>query len=118
MRKRHRMPGGRDFLMLLRRGKKLESRFFSIIVRRNAIGYGRLAVMASMAVARRAVQRNRLRRRVSEWIRTHTDFGREPYDMLIILKKEVRAASRRELYEELSKQCMRTSPLFPHPSRQ
>ena len=104
MKKRYRVREERDFLALVKRGKKKESRFFKVFMRRNQCGYGRFAFVVSRNVDGRAVRRNTLRRRAREWIRTHTNLIKESYDVMTVFKKGASQAPRKELYEEFSKQ--------------
>ena len=95
-----------DFQTLFSRGARVESASFRVIWRKNSLAHSRFAFVASRAVSKHAVVRNRLRRRAREWYRKHLDVIRVPVDLAIIFKKNAKAATRKKFYEELE----RTSP--------
>ena len=97
MKKRHRVREQRDFLALLRKGRKKESRFFTLFIRPNRYGYGRFAFVVSKHVAHKAIVRNQLRRRAREWVRTRTHLPRESYDMMMLFKKGASEAPKKNL---------------------
>lgn len=73
-----------------------------VTVLANRLSHARLALVAPRAIEKRAVFRNRLRRRTSEWIRRNAVLGLS-LDIAIFFKREAAVAPRRKLYEELRK---------------
>jgi len=62
---------------------------------------GRAVVIIPKKVSKRAVVRNRLRRRVAEWVRVNFKLQTKPIDIVFSLKPGVEALSRKVLQYEL-----------------
>ena len=97
----HRLVGAKDFRILFRSGRRRESRFFKIIYRPNALSFSRFSFIAPKTVDKRAVMRNRLKRRGREWMRTSLISLSKPLDIAIIFKKDANKATRKEFYADL-----------------
>lgn len=111
MKRQHRLSLPQDFKSLFRRGKRIENPLLRVIVLANRLSYARLALVAPRAIEKRAVLRNRLRRRTSEWIRRNAVLGLS-LDIAIFFKREAVGAPRRKLYEELRKIFDRNAIIF------
>jgi len=92
-----------DFRLLFSRGRRVESPLFCVISRENNLSRSRLAFVASRVVAKRAVTRNRLRRRAREWYRKRADLFRVPVDLAVVFKKDAARATRDSFYEGLER---------------
>lgn len=103
MRRAFRLPRGEDLDLLFRRGRRLSTDLFQITSRRNNLSRSRFVVVVPRAADKRAVVRNRLRRRISEFIRRRPAFLDPSLDIAIICKKEAAGASRAEFYEALGR---------------
>ena len=64
--------------------------------------FSRFAFIAPKSVDKRAVVRNRLRRRAREWARTHLSSSFLPLDAAILFKKEAKDATQKEFYKDLA----------------
>ena len=102
MMKIHRLQSAKDFRALFRAGRRRESVFFRLIMRPNSIAFSRFAFIAAKSVDKRAVVRNRLRRRGREWVRTHLSPPSMPLDVALIFKKEAKDATQKEFYKDLA----------------
>ena len=98
-----RLPRGSDFASLLRRGRRQDGRFLSVIARKSGLSGARMAVIAGRVVDKRATARNRMRRRVREYVRAHPSLVRPGCDIAVIIRKEAVGMSRRHFYEELTR---------------
>ena len=101
MRRENRLQYPPDFKALFTKGRKIDSVFFRISVRRNLLHRPRFAFIVSKSVEKRAVRRNLARRRAREWIRKNMESFREPVDLAILFKKEALVSSKKRFYEEL-----------------
>lgn len=102
MKRQHRLSLPQDFKSLFRKGKRVETPLLRVIILANSLSYARLALVAPRAIEKRAVLRNRLRRRTSEWIGRNAVLDL-PLDIAIFFKREAVGAPRKKLYEELRK---------------
>lgn len=85
----------------MRYGRRASSLLFQVVARPSTLLDSRFAIVAGRVVDKRAVVRNRLRRRVREYIRTHLAQIPPARDIGIIIKKEAAAASRDDFYDAL-----------------
>ncbi|MDP3779426.1 MAG: ribonuclease P protein component [bacterium] len=98
----HRIGREQDFTELFRFGRKKEYRFFRLTLRPHNLAFSRFAFIAPKTVDKRAVVRNRLRRRTREWIRRNIDSLPRSFDVALFFKKEAKSATRKEFYEDLT----------------
>jgi len=97
----HRLQSAKDFRTLFRFGRRRESRLFRTTVLPNNLLFCRFAFIAAKTVDKRAVVRNRLRRRAREWIRIHLLPPPQSVDIALFFKKDSKQASKKEFYEDL-----------------
>ncbi len=98
----HRIGRESDFQALFRLGRKKEYRFFRLIARPNNLAFSRFAFVAPKTVDKRAVVRNRIRRRTREWIRKNLKSSARSLDIALFFKKEAKSATKKEFYEDLT----------------
>ncbi len=92
--KERRLKRSREVIEVFKRGKRRETPFFSLLIRRNNLGYDRLAVVVNKKYGS-AVERNRVKRQIREIFRLNRkDRG---YDMVIYIKKQAKQASFQQL---------------------
>ena len=101
---------GADLGLLLRRGRRSSSPLFHAASRPNGLAHSRFAFIVPRAVDKRAVVRNRLRRRMREYIRARAGRIVPSHDIAITCKKEAAAAPRIHFYAELKEFLNRLSP--------
>lgn len=100
MNMRH-LRGAKDFHILFHSGRKRETKFFKVIALPNRLPFSRCAFIVPKSVDKRAVMRNRLRRRCREWVRKSPILFPLSLDMAITIKKNADTATRKEFYEDL-----------------
>jgi len=94
--KERRIKRTKEIIEVFKRGKRKETSFFSLLYRKNNLGYDRLAVVVNKKFGS-AVERNRARRRLREIFRLYRpDRG---YDMVIYLKPPAKEADFHRLRE-------------------
>lgn len=98
----HRLQSAKDFRLLFRFGRRRESRFLRLSILPNNLLFSRFAFIAPKTVDKRAVVRNRLRRRTREWVRIHAGPPSPPVDIAIFFKKEAKQATKKEFYEDIA----------------
>jgi len=103
MKPKHRIREGGVFRRVFTKGRRSEFRYLRIIFLKNSLGLARISVVIPKAVDKRAVVRNKLRRRILEWIRIRSAVLNLPIDLIMVLKKGAASVARKELYEELDR---------------
>ena len=103
MQRAFRLPRGKDLDLLFRRGRRLSTPLFQIASRRNNLSHARFLLVVPRTVDKRAVVRNRLRRRITEYIRIRPALFSPPLDIAIVCKKEAVRATHTEFYEVLDR---------------
>lgn len=66
-----RLLSGRDFAQVFAAPQRQADRFFTVLARPNKVGCARLGLAISKKAARRAIDRNRLKRLIRESFRLH-----------------------------------------------
>ena len=67
----HRLLAGGDFKAVFADAQRYADRYFTVLVRPNKVGCARLGLAISKKAARRAIDRNRLKRLIRESFRAH-----------------------------------------------
>ena len=104
MKRTHRLGRGKDLNLLFTRGLRFHSPLFHVSVRaepRSDSGTSRFVFVVPRSVDKRAVVRNRLRRRAREYIRRRMAVLPGASDIAITIKKEAAVVNRRDFYVEL-----------------
>src|SRR6056297_3585012 len=89
-----------DFQRVFAGARRIADRHFTILARPNELGHPRLGLAVSRRTARRAVQRNRLRRLVRETFRRR-QADLPPLDLVVIAKPSAVAAPAPRLHQAL-----------------
>lgn len=95
-----RLLGSAEFQRVFAGATRVADRYFTILARPNGIGRPRLGLAVSRRTARRAVQRNRLRRLVRETFRRR-QAALPAVDLVVIAKPTAVAASAPRLHQAL-----------------
>jgi ribonuclease P protein component len=89
----------KDFSHLYKKGKRYNGKYLNLVYLANDLIFSRMAVIVS-AKAGNAVKRNRVKRRIRALFRRNKDLFKSPYDIIVIARKEIIAASWPELKED------------------
>jgi ribonuclease P protein component len=101
LRKAERIRRRKEFLDIYRKGKRFETRNFTLIISINEAGGKRLGIAVGKRVVKKAIARNRIKRLLREYFRLNK--GRLPSstDMVIIVRKDVSSRSYGDIFPEL-----------------
>ncbi len=100
-----------DFGQILKTGKSVSSSFVSLKYGRVALPQSSFSVVVSKAVSKKAVERNKLRRRIYSIITKLKNRVTPGYQAAFFVKKEAAALSFKKLEQEISALLSKT-PLF------
>jgi ribonuclease P protein component len=101
LKKNARITKQRDFDFLYKQGKRLKSKFFAVVFITNNVGFNRFAFIVSSKVDKRAVVRNKLKRRMREIIRANYQKIKPSFDFIIIALPQSVKVSFEELKADL-----------------
>lgn len=82
---------------------RIESALFRISIRLVKSDAGRFMFIVPKYVDKRAVVRNTIKRRAREWVRKHPDLLSRNIEVVVIPKKDIINATRKEFYKELER---------------
>jgi ribonuclease P protein component len=105
-RPRERLLTGAEFRNVFRRGVRLDGPLFALVAAVNQRGYNRLGLAASRKLGG-AVDRNRAKRLLREAFRLNPGNGRDPFDLVLIPKREILERSLREVEREYRERLRR-----------
>lgn len=102
----HRFHGLSSLRFVLKRGETVRGQLFSIkFITNNRIQQFRVAVVVSKKVSKKAVTRNRIRRRLFEIIRSQSINIKKPLDIVIfVYSEDVATISFKKLENQVIKQ--------------
>ncbi len=84
--KKHRLLAEKDFSRLFRGGRQFSSRFLSLKAVKNGLPESRIGFAIGVKIAKRAVRRNLLKRRLREIVRKHLPATTAGYDLVFIAR--------------------------------
>ncbi len=96
------LRGREEFEHVFRHGKAHHTKYFIFRVFRRPAERTRVAIVVSKKVSAKATERNRLRRRIREYIR-RSESAIQGRDIIIQTKQGIAALTRKDLYQELER---------------
>jgi len=79
----------KDFKAVFKKGKSYAYRFIRIKVLKNDLEFSRFGIIIGLKVSKKAVERNKARRRLSEFIRLERDRIKKGFDVVILTDSEI-----------------------------
>lgn len=100
---RDRLENASQFNRVFDQATKSSSEFFTILSRENTVGQPRLGVIVAKSRAKRAVDRNTIKRIIRESFRL-TKTSLPAYDFIVILKRPIKAIKNTKFKQGLKLQ--------------
>lgn len=98
--KKERLLNRKDFVNLNRLGKRYRTRHFTVIFKQNRLDITRLGITVSKKIGN-AVKRNKVKRLIREFYRTHKSSFPQGYDIVVIANEGAYGLAYRKIKEEL-----------------
>ena len=99
MNKKNRLKKKRDFEDVFKKGKAVKGSFLFIKYRKNKLGVPRFGFVVSAKVAKKAVERNKIRRILSEAVRVI--IGRlEGHDIIVFASNKITVAPKKDVADD------------------
>jgi ribonuclease P protein component len=106
---KHRLRHEKDFARLSVKGRPFYGSFCVLRVWKSGSVPSKIGFVASGKLFKTAVERNRIRRRMSEIVRTHLNLVPNGFDLTVVAKPEIRTSS----FEELKSTILHLLEKFP-----
>lgn len=105
--KKYRLPSKSEIEKVFKKGKIINSNFLSIRSNRNNLSFSRFVVIVSLKISKKAVVRNKIKRRLSEIIRLNILKSKPGYDLVFSVKTGILGQNYGELKELLVNEASR-----------
>ncbi len=100
--KKHRLTGSKDFERVQREGKTFQSQNFGVAyLNRGDAGPSRFAFVVSTKISKDAVDRNTIKRHMSETVRLITPYIKEGFDIVFLAKTSIIRVPADEIMKEI-----------------
>lgn len=98
--KKNRLKKKRDFEDVFKKGKAVKGSFLFIKYKKNELGLSRFGFVVSAKVAKKAVERNRIRRILSEVVRGVIG-SLDSNDVIVFAARNIITVPKKEIIEDL-----------------
>ncbi len=109
--KKNRLKKKSDFARVFKEGKSLKENFLVLRAAKGAQGPARFGIVVSRKVSKKAVLRNKIKRRISESIRLKIKKIKKEVDVLLIAVPGLEKKEAREIEETVDKLLKRAKCL-------
>jgi len=101
LKKELRVRKQKEFDFIYKKGKKLKTRFFTVIFTPNDLDFNRFAFIVSAKVDKKAVVRNKIKRRLRDIIKLNYSKLKKPFDFIIIAFPQSKQVGFQDLKSDL-----------------
>ena len=99
--KKYRLAADKDFTRLFKKGRSFHGNGMSVRLVRNSLSESRFAFVVSVKVSKKAVVRNKLRRRLREMVAKWIPDIKSGYDVAVLTKPQAIGMTSEELRKSL-----------------
>jgi len=101
LKKQNRLRGEKDFEKIIKKGERFWDIFLFLKVIKNNLRIVRVGLVISRKVSKKAVERNRIKRQLSEILRIKINEINSGYDLVFFVKKGIKTRSFSEIKESV-----------------
>ena len=109
--KKNRLRKNKDFNKIFKKGKKLNEEILLLIILKNNLKEVRVGVIINKKVSKKAVVRNKIKRRIYNSIKKKLSKIEKGFDFLIIAKPEIKEKSFFEIDKIINKSLKKTEAI-------
>ncbi|MEA2064727.1 MAG: ribonuclease P protein component [Patescibacteria group bacterium] len=99
--KKYCLKGKANFEKVFKQGSKCFIELFGIRMLKNNLGYSRFGIIISSKISKKAVVRNKIKRRISEIFRLNLKNFRSGFDVIIICRKPILEVTYQDIEKEI-----------------
>ncbi len=97
--KKNRLRKNKDFIKILSKGRRINEQALLLIILKNDLKETRVGLIISKKISKKAVVRNKIKRRIYNLIRKKLSEIKSGFDLLIITKPEIKEKKFFEINE-------------------
>lgn len=101
--KQYRLQKDKDFKLVFKEGKTFSSKFLFLKLRKNNLKDSRFGFILSKKISKKSTVRNKIKRRLREFIRKELDKIRTGFDVIIVPKPEIISKNCQDIDLEFEK---------------
>jgi len=102
LKKQNRLKNKKDFDEIFKRGKSFGSKILFLKIKDNKLNYNRFGFIVSQKVAKKAVVRNKIKRRLREIIRKENEKIKPGWDIVLIALPGIEKEEFTSLKEQIN----------------
>lgn len=99
----NRIKKNKDFAAIFKNAKSVKTSIFILKIRKNDLGLNRFGFVVSQKVSKKAVLRNKVRRRLSEAVKSRSGDIKKGYDVVFIALSGIEKKNYKEIKEAVNK---------------
>jgi len=101
--KKYRLQKDKDFDLVFKKGKNLDSEFLFLKLRKNDLEFSRFGFILSKKISKNATARNKIKRRLREIIRKQVGNIKSGFDVAFVVKPRIIGKDYSEIKEGVEK---------------
>jgi len=101
LRKQNRLRGKKFFEKIIKKGKRFWNDFLFLKVMKNDLKLVRVGLVISRKISKKAVERNKIKRQLSEVLRIKINKINSGYDLVFFAKKGIKTRNFSEIKESV-----------------
>ena len=109
--KKNRLKKNKDFNKIFKKGKKINEEVLLLIILKNNLKETKVGVVINKKVSKKAVIRNKIKRRIYNSIRNKLPEIEKGFDFLIIVRPEIKEKSFFEINKIINKSLKKTEAI-------
>jgi ribonuclease P protein component len=99
--KKNKLKKKKDFQRVFQKGRYYQGVFINLKLVKNNLDLNRIGIIIGVKVSKKAVIRNKIKRRIEESIRVNTNKIKKGFDIVVIVKPEAVGKSYSKIEENL-----------------
>jgi ribonuclease P protein component len=105
--RQNRLHLDKDFDRVFKQGRGFYGRFLSLKIKANDLPINRFGILVGTKVSKKAVDRNKIKRRIRAILRAENQQLKPGYDIVIVVFPLILAKKYKEIKEDLKNACQR-----------
>jgi ribonuclease P protein component len=100
--RKYKLKEENDFKETFKQGKYFQQQFIKIKILKNDLAINRFGFLIGLKISKRAVQRNKIKRRLEEIIRLKLEEMKPGFDIIVMVNPEIKEKDYQAIKENLA----------------